>query len=111
MRDPPEVRFRRDEIREIRVDHGDDANAVAGAAIGGATGATFGAIAAESSKGAAAFLSGTIGAAIGARVGQDVHVLRGKVIYRSGPAPKRQKKSPDAMQAAKECDLTVQTSP
>jgi hypothetical protein len=86
--DPPELHFPRNTIREIKLDRGDDANALAGAAVGGATGATFGAIAVRNARGTAALLFGAIGAGFGARLGQDVHILRGKVIYCSSPAPR-----------------------
>jgi hypothetical protein len=110
MRDFPEIHFRRDQIREVRVDRGDDANILAGAAIGGGAGAAFGAIAAESSKGAAAFIFGTIGTALGARLCQNIHVLRGKVIYRSGPRGK-EKKLPKTVPTSSESELTARTSP
>lgn len=78
-----EIHVRRGAIREIRVEKRDGANRVAAASIGGVVGAGFGAIAVAAARGPAAYLFGTMGALMGARKGNDTHVLRGKVIYRS----------------------------
>src|SRR5713226_4565884 len=98
--DPREVHVHRDRIREIRVERRDGANMLAGSALGGSAGAGFGAIAAASSKGAPAYLFGAVGAMLGAHMGHNIHILRGKVVYRSDVPPSTQKKASDAVQAA-----------
>jgi hypothetical protein len=112
--DPREIHFRRDIIREIRVDHGDDANSLAGAAIGGATGVGLAAVASDGCcKGGAALLVGLIGTAIGAHVGHDVHILRGEVVYRSTrPKQKdRGKSGTRAVQVLQKGLLIARTAP
>lgn len=84
-RDLPETRVRRDRIREVRVDRRNGANALTGAAIGGGTGAVFGAIASAGARGASAYGLGVVGVLLGARMGNDVHLLKGNVIFRASP--------------------------
>jgi len=87
-RDLPDTRVRRDRVREVRVDRRNGANALMGGAVGGGTGAIFGAIANAGARGASAYGLGVVGVLLGARLGNDVHLLRGKVIFRassSGP--------------------------
>jgi hypothetical protein len=80
--DSREIHVRRERIREIRVERQDGANMLAGAAGAGAAAAGFGAIAASGARGRSAYFFGLLGAPLGARYGRDVHILRGKVIYR-----------------------------
>jgi hypothetical protein len=82
----PETRVRRDRIREVRVDRRNGANALLGGVIGGGTGATFGVIASTGARGASAYGLGIVGLLLGAHMGNDVHLLKGKVLYRVGPS-------------------------
>ena len=84
--DLPETRVRRERIREVRVDRRNGANALMGAAIGGGTGATFGAIATVGTRSASAYGLGIVGVLLGAHTGSEVHLLKGKVIYRASPS-------------------------
>ena len=77
-----EIHMRRDRIREIRVERRDGANMLAGAGGGASLGATLGALLVPGARGSSAYLLGLGGASIGAGHGRDVHMLRGKVIYR-----------------------------
>ncbi|HTM35514.1 MAG TPA: hypothetical protein VL156_02095 [Terriglobales bacterium] len=85
-RDLPETHVRRDRVREVRVDRRNGANALMGGAIGGGTGAGFGALASAGASGASAYGLGVVGVLLGARMGNDVHLLKGKVIYRASPS-------------------------
>jgi hypothetical protein len=79
-----EIRVDRQRIREIRLEHSDDANAAAGAAIGAGVGAAVGASANRPSltRGGGALLFGGAGAIIGGSAGRDFPILHGKVIYK-----------------------------
>jgi hypothetical protein len=63
----PDETFARDQIREVRLEHGDTVNAATGAAIGGGIGATLGAAQSSGSltRGGGALLLGTGGAIMG----------------------------------------------
>lgn len=85
--DLPETRVRRDHVREVRVDRRNGANALMGGAVGGGTGAIFGAIANAGARGA--YGLGVVGVLLGARMGNGVHLLKGKVIFRASPFGQR----------------------
>jgi hypothetical protein len=85
---PRELRYSRDQVREVRVEHSDDLNAKAGAIIAGGVGAALGAALPgrpEERLGGALLLGG-IGGLGGYIFGRDFHPLHGKLIYK---APKR----------------------
>lgn len=109
--DPREFHFRREMIREVRVDRGDAVNALAGAAVGGSLGAALGASNPHVDRGAMVPFFATIGAAIGLRAGRDCHIVRSKLLYQSHPSQKSrgQKAQPAATRVSAE--TTVQTSP
>jgi hypothetical protein len=90
--DPRELHFRRELVREVRIDRGDGLNALAGAGIGGSIGAALGASNGNTDRGAAALLFGVIGASIGLRAGRDCHALRSKLLYRA-QSPRKDRKS------------------
>lgn len=77
-----EIHIRRDRIHEIRVEKRQGANMVAGGAAGAGLGAVLGALLIPGARGTSAYALGLGGASIGARRGRDIHILRGKVIYR-----------------------------
>ena len=85
----PETHVRRDRIREVRVDRRNGTNALMGGTIGGGAGAIFGAIANAGARGPSAYGLGVVGVLFGARMGNDVHVLKGKVIFRARPFEKQ----------------------
>lgn len=91
--DLPETHVRRDHVREVRVDRRNGANALTGAAVGGGTGAIFGAVANAGARGASAYGLGVVGVLLGARMGNDVHLLKGKVIFRASPVGQRTESS------------------
>jgi hypothetical protein len=108
---PQVTHVHRSAIREIRADRRNGANALAAAGLGTGAGAIFGVIATSSTKGPLAYFFGLAGGLMGAHTGRDVHVLRGKVIYRA-PAPAKQRsKVPDPIQASQVVDVISQTSP
>lgn len=108
--DPREFHFRREMIREVRVDRGDGVNALAGAAVAGSIGAALGASNPHVDRGAIVPVFAVIGAAIGLRAGSDCHIVRSRLLYRSQPRQKSrsQKAQPVAIQASEE--ISVQTS-
>jgi len=77
-----EIHIHRERIREIRVEKRQGANMLAGGAAGAGLGSILGALLIPSGRGTSAYALGLGGASIGARRGRDVHILRGKVIYR-----------------------------
>ncbi len=77
-----DIHIRRERIREIRVEKREGANMLAGAFGGGGAGALLGAVLVAHAMGPAALLLGMGGAGMGASTGRDLHILRGKVIYR-----------------------------
>jgi hypothetical protein len=81
---PHEIRFDRKHIREVRVEHSDDANTAVGTTVGGAVGAAVGASVGNSSlsSGGGGLLFGGAGAIIGGFAGRDFPILHGKVIYK-----------------------------
>lgn len=80
--DSDEIHVARERIREIRVERREGANMLAGAAGGGGLGAVLGALLVAGGRGPSAYIFGLGGASLGAHRGRDVHILRGKVIYR-----------------------------
>lgn len=87
--DDAEIHVRRDRIREIRVEKREGANMLAGGGASASLGALLGAALFPGGTARAAFALGLCGGSIGARHGRDVHILRGKVIYRR-PIPERE---------------------
>jgi hypothetical protein len=79
---PSEAVYSRKKILDVRIEHSEDSNVLAGAAIGGGVGAGLGAATFSTGRGAGALLFGLGGAAIGGLVGRDFPVFHGKVIYR-----------------------------
>ena len=81
---PAEAVYQRDKVREVRLEHGDDANIAIGAAIGGGVGAAIGASVHSSAptRPGSALLLGTGGAIIGGFFGRDSPITHGKVVYR-----------------------------
>jgi len=84
-RDLLETRVRRDRVREVRVDRRNGANALIGGAVGGATGAILGVMANTGTKNASAYALGVVGVLLGARIGNGVHLIKGKVLFRASP--------------------------
>lgn len=82
----PETRVGRDRVREVRVDRRNGANALIGGAVGGATGAILGAMANTGTRGASTYGLGVVGALLGARIGNAVHLIKGKVLFRASPS-------------------------
>jgi hypothetical protein len=110
--EPQEIHFRRDQIREVRIDRGDAANSLAGAGIGASVGAAVGAAGTTNARGSAALLFGIFGSAFGARLGQAIHVLRGKVIYRSASVKNTKRdNAPATADAYHAPELTARISP
>ena len=81
---PTQAVYERGKMREVRLEHGEGVNSLAGAGIGGGIGAALGASANNGpvTRGGGAFLLGGIGAVGGGSFGRDFPVIRGKVIYR-----------------------------
>ena len=83
---PPEAVYRRNLVREIRLEHSDASNIAVGAAIGGAVGGALGAAGSgdtrAQARAGAGLLVGLGGAAIGGFIGRDFPIRHGKVIYR-----------------------------
>lgn len=77
-----EIHVRRERIREIRVERREGSNMLAGAAGGGGLGSILGALLVAGGRGPAAYTFALTGAATGAHSGRNIHILRGKVIYR-----------------------------
>ena len=80
--DDAEIHVLRERIREIRVEKREGSNMLAGGGAGAGLGAILGAALVPGGAGRAAFMLGLGGGSIGARHGRDIHLLRGKVIYR-----------------------------
>jgi len=81
---PGEFRFDRKRVREVRLEHSDDANTAVGAAVGAGVGATVGASLSPRSltSGGSALLLGGIGGIAGGFFGRDFPILHGKIIYK-----------------------------
>jgi len=77
-----EIHIRRERIHEVRVEKRQGANMLAGGTAGAGLGSVLGALLILGARGTSAYALGLGGASIGARRGRDVHILRGKVIYR-----------------------------
>jgi len=89
----PETQVSRDRVREVRVDRRNGANALIGGAVGGGAGAILGAMTNTSAKGASAYALGVVGVLLGARIGNGIHLLKGKVIFRATPFDQRTQSS------------------
>ena len=82
---PSQLTFDRQSIREVRLEHGEAADAALGAAIGGGVGAAVGASVKGSgslTRGGGAILLGAIGGLVGGFFGRDFPPLHGKVVYK-----------------------------
>jgi hypothetical protein len=81
---PSEAVYERSRVREVRLEHSEAANAMAGAGIGAGMGAGLGASANNGTltRGGGALLLGSIGAVIGGSFGRDFPVIHGRVVYR-----------------------------
>lgn len=81
---PSQAVYERSRVREVRLEHGEAANMMAGAGIGAGIGAALGAGANNGTvtRGGGALLLGSIGALIGGSFGRDFPVIHGKVVYR-----------------------------
>lgn len=79
---PSEAVYNRKRILDVRIEHNEDSNVLAGAAIGGGIGAALGAVSSRSARGAGALLFGLGGAGIGGILGRDFPLFHGKVIYK-----------------------------
>jgi hypothetical protein len=80
---PPEAVYERSKVREVRLEHSEATNTVAGAGIGAGIGAALGASANNGTltRGGSTLLLGGIGALIGGSFGRDFPVIHGKVVY------------------------------
>jgi len=81
---PPEAVYERSRVREVRLEHGEAANTMAGAGIGAGVGAALGASANNGTltRGGGALLLGGLGALIGGSFGSEFPIIHGKVVYR-----------------------------
>ena len=81
---PPEAVYQRSRVREVRLEHGEDANMLAGAGIGAGVGAALGAGVNNGTltRGGGALLLGSLGALIGGSFGREFPVIHGKIVYR-----------------------------
>ena len=100
-----EIHVRRARIHEIRVEKREGANMMAGAAGGGGLGVIMGALLFAGARGTGAYAFGLGGASMGARSGRNVHILRGKVIYRRSVTDK-----PESATEKPAAETTAQTS-
>lgn len=74
--------FRRAKVREVRLEHSDDANGAALGAIVGGTTATAAAVNNPAARKFSGVVGGVMGFWIGDTFGRTFHVLRGRTIYR-----------------------------
>jgi hypothetical protein len=81
---PGEMTFNRKLIREVRLEHSDQANTAIGASLGGGVGVTVGASLGNRSldRPVGALVLGTVGAIFGGAFGRDFPIFHGKVIYK-----------------------------
>ncbi|HEX9112296.1 MAG TPA: hypothetical protein VF845_12520 [Terriglobales bacterium] len=81
---PPEAIYERSRVREVRLEHSEGANTMAGAGIGAGIGAALGASTNNGTltRGGGALLLGGIGALVGGSFGSEFPVIHGKVVYR-----------------------------
>jgi hypothetical protein len=81
---PPEAVYERSRVREVRLEHSEAANTLAGAGIGAGIGAAVGASSNNGTltRGGGALLLGGIGALIGGSFGSQFPVIHGMVVYR-----------------------------
>jgi hypothetical protein len=79
-----EMTFNRKLVREVRLEHSDQANTAIGASLGGGVGMTVGASLVNPSldRAAGALVLGTVGALVGGVFGRDFPIFHGKVIYK-----------------------------
>lgn len=89
--DDAEIHIRRERVREIRVEKREGTNMLAGGGASAGLGALLGAALFPGGAGRAAFALGLGGGSIGARHGRDIHILRGKVVYRR-PVPDQEER-------------------
>ena len=81
---PSRAVYERSRVREVRLEHSEAANLMAGAGIGAGVGAAVGATANNGTvtRGGGAILLGAIGALVGGSMASEFPVIHGKVVYR-----------------------------
>lgn len=79
---PSDYVFRREQVREVRLEHSQAANTLIGAGIAGTAGAGLGAARVSDAPGAGALVFGVIGFFIGGQVGRVSPLFHRHVIYR-----------------------------
>ena len=81
---PPEAVYQRSRVREVRLEHSEAANTMAGAGIGAGVGAALGASVNNGTvtRGGGALLLGGLGALVGGSFGREFPIIHGKVVYR-----------------------------
>ena len=89
---PPECRFERKQVREVRFEHSDASKARVGAVVGGGAGAAVGAIVGNKTltREGSALLLGTTGALVGGTFGPLFPITHGPVVYRRPKSKKAQ---------------------
>jgi hypothetical protein len=81
---PPEAVYERNRVREVRLEHGESVNMLAGAGIGAGVGAALGAAVNNGTvtRGGGAILLGGLGGLMGGFFGSEFPVIHSKVVYR-----------------------------
>ena len=79
---PEEYVFKRETVREVRLEHSQATDQLIGVGIGGAIGAGVGAARFDSARGGGALISGLVGMAIGGAIGRVHPLFHRNVIYR-----------------------------
>jgi hypothetical protein len=81
---PDHFSFARKQIREVRLEHSDNTNALVGATVGGGIGVVLGAAGKNdtTTREGGALLLGGIGAIAGGIIGKDFPITHGKVVYK-----------------------------
>jgi hypothetical protein len=79
---PSRTSFQRAKVREVRLEHSDDANGAALGAIVGGTTATAAAINNPAARKFSGVIGGVMGFWIGDAAGRTFHVLHGRIVYK-----------------------------
>ena len=87
---PSSIRYPRNDVRKVRLEHSDASNIASGVAIGAGIGVALGATAPNhsGSREGGAILLGGLGGLVGGVLGRDFPLFHGPVIYRS-PDPQK----------------------